>query len=495
MKSVITNILYFFFAIVIAKVIGILSFFLLAKFLSPSDYGLWITIVLVTSYAPILCFGTVETLIKRYPFYIGKKDFESAEKLENGVYSSVLLSIILFFVLSGFVIFIWGNVFPYKKIDLVFVFSAAVLSLLSGFNYFRIIAHQDFNYVGTLDTSRSFLTLLFIVTLSIKWKLRGAIIGFLIVECVVFSISQLITIFNYKKLSTYFSRQYFLSLIKEGFPITIIWWCFIINTSIDRIISLSLLGSESTGYYGLGAKIVSTIVIIPVVVGRVLYPKLNEELGKNNENLSQYILQPTYYLSLIIGFILGIVFLGSRLIYSTFFPEYIEGLSSFHIILFSAFFISIVRNGINYLISLNHQIKVVIYIICAVTINICTNLFLIKIGYGINGIALGTTISTIFLSILLWRAVFIELNYKLRSILNESAKFMLPLYLLLSIVVLDYVKIGHFFDTFLFKIIFFVFGYLLMLTLVNEYRGFILHIRNICIRSKYYRAIYKVRKC
>ena len=74
MSRTIKNIAYAFVGVIIGQVLGSFNSFFLAKILSPADYGIWMTLIMIGSFSPILCFGTVETLLKEYPFLIGKKE-------------------------------------------------------------------------------------------------------------------------------------------------------------------------------------------------------------------------------------------------------------------------------------------------------------------------------------------------------------------------------------------------------------------------------------
>jgi O-antigen/teichoic acid export membrane protein len=95
-----TNILYFFVAVVIAKCIGISKTFFLAKILEPSDYGVWITMLLIISYAPIATFGTMDALLKQFPYFIGKGELARAKEVEDDVLGSVVLSAILVLIVG-----------------------------------------------------------------------------------------------------------------------------------------------------------------------------------------------------------------------------------------------------------------------------------------------------------------------------------------------------------------------------------------------------------
>ena len=101
MTTALNNIIYFFSAGLLAKFIGVFSSFIIAKILQPSDYGIWITLLLIISYAPIISFGTVETLLKKFPYFIGRGEIDKAKEIEKGVLGSIFISAILL-LLIGF---------------------------------------------------------------------------------------------------------------------------------------------------------------------------------------------------------------------------------------------------------------------------------------------------------------------------------------------------------------------------------------------------------
>ena len=93
MKKTFKNITYLFFATVFAKFIGVFTTFFIAKILQPSNYGIWITMILISAYAPILCFGVAETLLKQFPYHIGKGNPDKAREIDKAVFASIILEI------------------------------------------------------------------------------------------------------------------------------------------------------------------------------------------------------------------------------------------------------------------------------------------------------------------------------------------------------------------------------------------------------------------
>jgi len=160
MSKTIKNILYVSVAVVIGKIITVFTTFSLARFFLPEEYGIYTTCLMFISLSSIFCLGTVETLVKKLPFYIGKEEFDKARQLESDVLGSVMIAS-FFLLMIGFstVYFIHLpiNFIVYRSCVILTIFASAV-SLLSSFYYFSLTAFQNFKMVSLIDTARSLLT-------------------------------------------------------------------------------------------------------------------------------------------------------------------------------------------------------------------------------------------------------------------------------------------------------------------------------------------------
>jgi O-antigen/teichoic acid export membrane protein len=430
MNKTIQNILYFSISVVFVKAIGMFNTFYLAKLLIPAEYGVWVTLVLVTSYASIASLGTLEALIKMYPYYMGKDQIENAYKTEKGVFGSILFSSGLYLAIGILITFLINKSVLFESVTLIrIMIIASSISLFSSFYYFRLTSHQDFNRAGIVDAIRSVTNFCFIITFSKWWGLKGTVIGYLINECVMVFVSYFYCK-AYKKLSPSFNWKLIFNLIKIGLPITIVWWIYMIQSSISRIISMHFLGKTSTGYLGLGVSIVSVLVLIPLSIGRVLYPKINEEIGKSEKrNMDKFVIMPAKLISLVVAMSLGVLVIITPWLIATFFKKYLPAVSCTILLLVSGYFSSMNRNGINYLIAANRQKAMLYYVSVALLINLALCLLFVKLKYGVTGIALGTDISTLVFSCLIWQNVFKNMNYQLKKQIEEFIKLYLPFFI------------------------------------------------------------------
>ena len=407
MLSLLKNILLYLFAIVLVKLVGVFSSFFLATLLQPAEYGVWITLLLFLSLSGIFHLGTLEAFVKEYAFGMGRGDAVFSKKVENAAYGSIVITalLILFFGL------LYAGSFAGEWTDanhVWIVVLAASVNMLQQFFYYRFMVRQDFRAVSGLEILRSAMAFLFYVSMAWWYGLKGAVAGLLIVELICLGCSYTLSSRIYGRSGIDVNAKAIGQLIKVGFPITVFWWFFMLRDSVDRIISISLLGKTDTGYYGLGISLVSVVVLLPEAIGRVLYPKVNERMGEtsNDGELFDYIVLPARVLSLTLPLLIGLLILACPVIYQRILPKYHPGLLSAQILLLGSFFICIVRNAVNYLIATDRQQLLLQYVFVSLLCNVVLSVTAVQMGYYLEGIALSAAVSGFLLATLVWKSVF-----------------------------------------------------------------------------------------
>jgi O-antigen/teichoic acid export membrane protein len=236
MMSILKSIGYFVFANITARGLGVVKSFWLARILGPSDYGVWVFVLLLTAYAPILSLGVVEALLKKVPFLNGKGDEAAAHEIERSVFTFMLM-VSLLFVLSILIVPFFlasGNLRQYIPLTRLMLLAVS-LSMLSAFYNFRLQAYSRFGLVSSITTARSVLTILLQIGLSYLMGLTGAVLGYMLSEAVVCAYSVLASRGLPSTLGLRFNLPLYRALITTGLPITIVWWSFMIQTTADRL--------------------------------------------------------------------------------------------------------------------------------------------------------------------------------------------------------------------------------------------------------------------
>jgi O-antigen/teichoic acid export membrane protein len=412
--SALKNIFYFLAAAVLSKPLGFLLSLVIAKSLGPADFGVWVTLQLIVSYSPIIGLGTVETLLKLVPRYLGRRDMHRVHEIENSVIGSIALAAFIVIGAAFFLLLLFPSTLRGISSSLLaMMLIASATSFVTGYFYTRFAAYENFKAAGSMDFLRSSLALVFVGSMVWLWGLRGAVAGYVLHELGTCVLTTLINVRCHGKVRLTLRRDLFIQSVRVGFPITVLWWVLTLTGSVDRVVLGSLLGPLAVGHYGLALSIVNVLYLLPVVVGRVLYPQLNRHIGRADESGStkQIVLIPTLALGTLLANMQLALLVTMPYLYNRLLPKYHPGLTAGQILMLGAFFGCVMRNGANYLIAVNQERVFIKYIVLTLLFNVISDVSLVKAGFGIAGVALGTSLAGLLLTTLVWRRVLIRLGF------------------------------------------------------------------------------------
>lgn len=422
-------------AAILSKIVGGLSSFFIAKALEPANFGIWLTMTLFVSYSSILSLGTVETLLKQIPFYKGKGELQKASQLEDVIFTAVVMAATVLLVV-GFISPIFIEQLQTNSImpAIMVMVLATSLSFPSAFFYYRFVAHQNFKIMGIIETIRAFLNIFLVVGFSYIWGLIGAACGFCLSEMMVCLVSIMVSRRSHGRVKLDFDFRAMWNSVLIGFPITIFWWIFMLQGSVDRLVSISLLGTVPTGYYGIGLSIVSVMFLLPQSISKVLYPRINEKLGEtaHKEDLYHIVILPTRILSLFLSGVIGVAVIFMPFVYHML-PKYVPGLVAGQILLVASVVRLTTVNGVNFLIATNRQNQLVLLVLSSLCVGVIAAYGAVRIGWSIEGLAVSTFISGAFLTLFVWRSVFADMGFSLSRQFIEITKLQVPFFVLLII--------------------------------------------------------------
>lgn len=432
--TVIRNISFFLAAVILSRAMGFMQSFAVAKFLGPVNFGVWVTLMLLVAYAPILCLGTAETLLKQVPYFLGRNEPARAREIEGSVLGSSVLSasaMLMLAIATPFILPLTG--WQISSSLVVMMMLAFSVSCFTNFYYHRFSAHENFKMTGTMDAIRASLSLGLVGGLSWIWGLPGAVTGYLGQETCMFFITAWCNIRAHGAVSVNFHRKSIFYAVQVGLPISLLWWILTLTNSVDRVVLGSMLGALSVGHYALGISLSGSLFLVPTVVGRVLYPKVNKHFGQNADadSMKRVVLAPTLALgTMLVNFQICLI-ACTPLFYNKFLPKYQPGLMAGQVLILGSFFVCLFRNGANYLIAANQERLFLKYIIATLVFNIVFDVGLVWAGFGTEGVALGTSLSGLFLTTLVWHRVLNGLGFQRRQQWSTLFGLYLPIIVLL----------------------------------------------------------------
>lgn len=480
-------ILYLFHFIILP--FGFLIRLLYSKTLSLEEFG--IIYAIFGFFAVISIFtnlGLSESLTYFIPKYIIKKELD---KIRNLFYYNVIIqfSITLIFsiLIFSYINFLATHYFktqiiiPYLKIFLIyFIFSNFTSSICSVFIAFK----KNIYYQSVTLFQFSFI--LFFSLIAFVLNLNNLINYY----ALIWVLSTMITFFIYvliffKNFPYIFSIPKFeKKLFVEYFKYSL--FMFINNLSstiliqIDIIIITYFYGLTSIAIYTNALSITTTLFGIFNLATIFFIPIFSELKEKKNYNTINNILNFLYSFLFFLILPLSIVlFMFSKIpILFLFGDKYIE--SAQLLAIFSLFSIINLFNqyNISFMSGLGMGKKLSKILIISVFANLIFNLIMIKLKLGLIGVLYAVVMTWIFIFILTYNALSLELKFKINIkknfiIILNGIIFTILIFLMKRIIIFNNFYLNSLFILIITLFIYFILGYILKIYTIQEFYLFI----------------------
>lgn len=378
------------FAEIVTKAIGALLYMVLARYLGPSEFGIYsIAISFVTIFSIIANLGVDPFLVKE----IARDPVKTAPLLQSAVTIKLLGSLTSYIAILSCIIFL-----PYNHItkSAILVFSFTI--------FFRAINDLfDSIYRGTqrmemcalMRISRSCITvaIIFLFILfkkDILWITASHPITGLILLSYFYAFSIRGTFFTF---SFSYNIENLKNLIWQSLPFLTLGVIHIISAKTDVIMLSFFTTTKDVGLYDAANQIILILLVLPSIVSQVLYPYMSKQYGQSRHGITRSVNLTTRYLSFI-GIPTSIlIFFGSEQIILRLYGN--EFSTSFNILRVMSVGVSIafIRSILSWVLVAIDKVNLMMkFGLVTLSLNILINFILIPI-YGAVGAAIATVIS------------------------------------------------------------------------------------------------------
>jgi len=380
----------------LSQAIGLVSGFWVARLLGPHHYGVLNAVLLVLAYGAYAEFGVLSAMGRDLPLYVGQGNLQKAAAVDGAARG----------------ITIWGGIAAAMA---VFAFSflsthssmmafglrvmAVVLILQQVYTYHRVLlrSHNHFRELSQQQVLFALASAGSAVLFVFFWGLKGRLIAAILAQAIILMYALYRTPWQpVPKFNLSFSW----SITRAGVPILLSGLIITMLTSIDRLMVITFLDATQLGYLGLALLLASVISLIPATASQVLYPRISYHFGntgKNIEALRSYVLTPPVVLSTILPLVIGPLYLVLPYIVKTFLPAYTPGIAAARIVTVGIFFYGILGLTDYFLVTTGKLKQYALFGCIALVLDIVLDLCFIRMGYGIEGVAVGGTLLTYFL--------------------------------------------------------------------------------------------------
>jgi len=390
-----------------------------AKILGPGVYGLWNMLNLILTYGSLVHLGVINAMNRDVPLFKGKRDFQRVEEIKRASLGFMFFSTIV--ATTGIAVsalFVENSMLRSSLQVMVLLFLCTQM-----YSYLQVYLKSNKRFYQMSYQQCVFAVLLPVVTipLVIVYKLPGFILGQTIA---ILAVSSLIIVkFIHIDLRPKLDIRESIRLIKVGFPIMAVGLLYSLLTTVDRWVIISFLGVEELGYYSLAIMVIGFLSLVPMVIAQQIYPRMAETYGWTSSytDLKKWIIrQFIMALGVTAPLLVGVYFIFP-LIVERFLPAYMPGITAMKIILIGILFLSMTGGFGNFLNTVDKQVYYMAVQGFAVLVNLVLNITFVKIGLGINGVALGTAITYLIYTIVLLAVTMVV--YKRSTHHDSSASY------------------------------------------------------------------------
>ena len=362
-----------------------------AKILGPGGYGLWNMLSLILTYGSLAHLGVINAMNRDVPLFKGKRDFQRVEEIRRASLGFMFFSTIVATMgIAVSALFVENSTLKSSLQVMTLLFLCTQM-----YSYLQVYLKSDKRFYQISYQQCVFAALLPVVTipLVIVYKLPGFILGQTIA---ILAVSFLIIVrFIHFNLRPKLDIQESIRLIKVGFPIMAVGLLYGLLTTVDRWVIVSFLGVEPLGYYSLAIMVMGFLSLVPMVIAQQIYPRMAETYGRTSSytDLKKWIIRQTIMaLGVTAPLLVGVYFIFP-LIVERFLPAYMPGMAAMKIILVGLLFFPLAGGFGNFLNTVDKQVYYMVAQGFAVLVNLGLNITFVKMGFGINGVALGTSIT------------------------------------------------------------------------------------------------------
>jgi O-antigen/teichoic acid export membrane protein len=411
---------------IVYALVSMLVTIYVATILAPEEYGTYGFLGLWLMYAGFVGLGLTSAGFREVPVLLGKGEEKEALRIQNiSITSDMLYSILPFAVLIGASFFYSEPILKFGLIIVAISFiSNRFVNYWLGVNFLR----QNFN-IAAKGRFIAGIAIPLLTLVGIHWLKVYA----LLIAPIGAAIAMGIYYWRKGPIEFHFRLDWKEThrLVKFGVVLqtgTLVYWGFRLA---DRTIIASTLPLDQLGFYVYATGFVMLVLNIPVEFGNVLQPVLWKEAGKAESIYEGFkdLRRIAVYITLGTAVLVPLSQVVFYLIASLITTQYISSIPIFHVLSYNLYLASaaIIPAAILTSSIVNKQsIFLVLYSI-GLALNIAFNILVIRLGYGVVGVAWVTICTQGLVTFLLYRFIrsyiFTDVNEFVRFIIRILTPF------------------------------------------------------------------------
>jgi len=391
LQSVKKNVFYLLGAEAAIKALMFLLIVVITRYLGVVKFGQFsFALSFALLFGIIVDFGLNQFTVREVA-----KDKAKAKRFMGNIISIKMLLCITTFVL----IFATVKVLNYSTDISLLIYLAACFVLVNSFcEFFRSIC-QSFERMDydalTRFLERAALLLIVFSVIFFDLGLKRLMLGYVFASLVALAF---VVAFIWRRLSVFplaFDMNFWAETIRGSIPFLLTSVFVTIYFRIDTIMLSAMKGDEAVGQYNAAYNLIFAFFFIPVILSKILLPRLAMFFVDSKENLVR-IVNHSFRIAFWVGIIcaIGMSIFSSEVLHFLYGIEFVSGAQALQLLSWVFFMICIGTVASVTLNAVNKQYIVTVGTAVGAVVNVILNYVFIPL-YSLNGAALATLLTEI----------------------------------------------------------------------------------------------------
>jgi O-antigen/teichoic acid export membrane protein len=370
---------------IISTALGLLTIALMTRYLGPSGFGEYTTIITFISFFAVIAdlgLTLVTVQLISVPDSVPGDTANDQNRILSNLFSLRLLSALFFLGLAPIIIWL----LPYDQAIKIGVLIATASFLFPALNQILVGLFQKKLRLDRVSIAEiASRLLLFAAAFAVAhfgYGLDGMLYALVLSSALNFGLLWLFSK-KYAKISLNFDKNLWLTIIKKTWPIGLTIFLNLIYLRADTLILSLLRDSNEVGIYGASYRVIDVLITLPFIFAGIVLPILTAGWQSNRDNFNS-VLQKSFDLMVLLALplIVGTQFVGKRIMTIVGGSEFAISGDILRVLILGAGIIFVGTVFSHAIIAIDHQKKIIsAYAFVAATALIGYLVFIPRYGY------------------------------------------------------------------------------------------------------------------